>query len=215
MADKKKIIFGATAGVAATVSVILGNIYKDEGGYSNHPADRGGETIYGVTKNVAVEAGWKGTMRTFPKQCESTEAVCADRIYYENYMEKPGYIPFMKVSPAISEELVNTAVNMGPSRPNRWLQESLNEVCVPSVSAKKLIVDGKLGKNTFGLFVTCRDKVGYKKFCLTMLGKLDGKQKSRYDAIVRANPSQKVFYRGWINHRIGNVDRKKCDLEAL
>lgn len=209
---KKKIVFGTSAGIAAIVGVILGEIYKDEGGYVNSRFDRGGETNLGVTKAVAVEAGWKGTMRTFPKQCETTADVCADRIYYENYIERPGYIPFIKAAPAVGEELVNTAVNMGPTRPSKWLQASLNDVCTPKGYTVKLAVDGKLGNNTVNAFTTCQTKMGKIRFCHVMLDALDGKQKGMYDAIVRNNPSQKVFYKGWINHRIGNVDRKKCDI---
>lgn len=214
MADKKKIAWGAGAGIAAVVSVILGGIYEDEGGYVNNIHDRGGETNLGVTKRVAVEAGWKGTMRAFPKQCDTTADVCADRIYYENYIEKPGYVPFIKASPAVGEELVNTAVNMGPSRPNKWLQASINDVCTPKGFSVKISVDGKLGSGTLSAFTTCQTKMGKIRFCKSMLDALDGKQKGMYDTIVRNNPSQKIFYKGWINHRIGNVDRKKCDLEA-
>jgi lysozyme family protein len=214
MADKKKIIFGTTAGIAAAVAAILGEVYQDEGGFSNVPQDRGGATNFGVTEKVAREAGWKGTMRAFPKQCETTTDVCADRIYYENYIEKPGYVPFIKASPAVSEELVNTAVNMGPSRPNKWLQESINDVCTPKALTVKIAVDGKLGSGTLSAFTTCQTKMGKVTFCKTMLNALDGKQKNMYDRIVRNNPSQRVFYKGWVSHRIGNVDRKKCDIEA-
>lgn len=33
-----------------------------EGGYVNHPDDPGGETMYGITKRVAVANGYKGSM---------------------------------------------------------------------------------------------------------------------------------------------------------
>lgn len=214
MESKKKIIFGASAGIAATVAAILGEVYKDEGGFSDHPSDRGGATNFGVTEKVARAEGWKETMKTFPKQCDTEADVCADKIYFENYIAKPGYIPFMKVSPAVSEELVNSAVNLGPGRPNRWLQESINELCVPNGYTVRISADGKLGPGTLSAFTTCRTKMGNIRFCKSMLDALDNKQKMKYDAIVRSNPSQRVFYRGWISHRIGNVNRKKCDLEV-
>jgi len=34
-----------------------------EGGYANHPTDPGGETMYGITKRVALEHGYTGPMR--------------------------------------------------------------------------------------------------------------------------------------------------------
>lgn len=34
-----------------------------EGNYSNHPADPGGETMFGITKNVAIANGYTGPMQ--------------------------------------------------------------------------------------------------------------------------------------------------------
>lgn len=212
---KKKVAFGASAGIAAAVALIFGNIYKDEGGYVNNKNDRGGETNLGVTKKVAVASGWDGPMKAFPKQCDTEADVCADKIYYQQYIVDPGYVPFIKADPAIGEELVNTAVNMGYARENKWFQESINELCpaFPTLPNNgKLTVDGKLGSRTLTIFTVCQNKIGYKNFCVSMLDRLDSKQKAKYDGIVAANPSQKIFYRGWINNRIGNVDRKKCNV---
>ena len=38
-------------------------LLKHEGGYSDHAADPGGKTRYGVTEAVAREVGYKGDMR--------------------------------------------------------------------------------------------------------------------------------------------------------
>lgn len=211
---KKKIIFGASAGIGTLVAAILGDLYIREGGYVNHANDRGRATNYGVTQNVARANGYKGDMRDFSKECYTDADVCADKIYYESYILKPGFIPVLAASEAVGEELVDTGVNMGPARPSRWLQESLNDICVPKGFTVKISVDGKLGSGTMSAFTTCQTKMGKVRFCKTMLDTLDGKQKNMYDRIVRNNPSQRVFYKGWINHRIGNVDRKKCDKEA-
>ena len=35
----------------ANASELMPFIHKWEGGYSNHPHDRGGETMYGITKS--------------------------------------------------------------------------------------------------------------------------------------------------------------------
>lgn len=202
MASKKVVFGGAGTALAAAVTMILTGIYKDEGGYVNHPSDPGGETNLGVTVSVAREAGYKGPMKAFPKQCDGPEDVCGDRIYFERYMQEPGYLPIIAASPAVGEEVVNSAVNFGPARPSRWVQQSLNEMCPSS----RLAVDGKVGPGTAAAFTKCQAVF----FCLTMLDKLDGKQRHEYDRLVQVNPRLKVFHRGWINHRIGNVDRAKC-----
>lgn len=205
MASKGKIAVGGSTALAASVAIILGGIYKDEGGYVNHKADRGGETMRGVTVAVAREAGYLGPMRALPKGCTAKEPVCSDKIYTDRYMRDPGFLPIIEAEPAVGEELVNTAVNTGPARPSRWLQQSLNGMC-----GSRLKIDGKVGNGTHKAFRTCQAEVGRVTFCLTMLDRLDGIQSAFYDAIVRANPSQRVFLKGWKAHRIGNVDRAKC-----
>lgn len=206
----KKIMFGATAGIATAVAALLSGIYDREGGYVNDKLDRGGETNHGVTKVVARAEGYKGDMRNFPKFCYTLKDVCADKIYYESYIVKPGFVPVLAISEPVGDEVVDTGINMGPARPSRWLQESLNEACGNLSGKPKLVVDGKIGKGTTTYMDACKVELGAVKFCTTMLDKLDAKQKARYYAIVKANPSQKRFLKGWINHRIGNVDRKRC-----
>lgn len=208
MAEKKKIVFGAAAGIGALVTSLLAGVYEREGGYSNHAADRGGATRYGVTQQVAREDGYKGDMRVFPQSCyEGEKNTCADKIYYESYIVKPGFVPILQADAQIGDEMVDTGINMGTTWPGRFLQQALNATCNPS---PKLAVDGKVGKGTMAAFTACQTKLGKKNFCVQMVTSLDIQQKARYDAIVKANPSQKVFYRGWINHRIGNVDIKRC-----
>lgn len=204
MASKSKVALSGTA-LAASVAIILGGIYKDEGDYVNHKADRGGETRFGVTIGTARADGYLGPMRDFPKHCSETDNVCADKIYTERYFRDPGFLPIIEADPAVGEELVNTAVNTGPVRPSRWLQQSLNGLC-----GTRLVVDGKVGGGTQAAFRSCQAKVGRVSFCLTMLDRLDGMQSAFYDGLVRADPTQRVFLKGWKAHRIGNVDRKKC-----
>lgn len=194
-------------GLAALVAVILGSVYAVEGGYVNDPKDRGGETNYGVTKRVAIDAGWKGpSMRTFPKHCSEGQPVCADSIYFKQYIEKPGFVPVVMVDPAVGEELVDSAVNMGPKWPSLWFQQSLNEL-----AGAKVAVDGSVSVSDVSAYVFFQQQVGSKTACLAMLDRLDAKQWARYQGIVQANPSQAKFLKGWKNNRIDNVNRKKCE----
>lgn len=41
-------------------------LIDNEGGYSNNPADPGGETMYGITKRVAEKNGYTGDMHDLP-----------------------------------------------------------------------------------------------------------------------------------------------------
>jgi lysozyme family protein len=207
---KRKILFGLTAGIAASVSVILSNIYSVEGGYVNDRHDPGGETNMGVTKATARASGWRGTMLAFPKQCFTAQDICADRIYYEKFIELPGYVPVIQSDPAIGEELVNTAVNTGYVYENKWFQKSLNDNCPSLPGLQPLTPDGHLGSGTMTYYAACRTKLTPQVFCVHMLDSLDGYQKQYYISISIKNPNNKRYLKGWLANRIGNVDRTKC-----
>lgn len=195
-------------GAAAALIAILAGIYADEGGFVNHPSDPGGATNHGITQEVARQHGYQGDMRLFPRHCVGSDRVCADRIYIESYI-KPmtggQNMPLLSIDPAVSEELANTATNMGLGRPSRWFQQALRQYGYP------VAVDGKIGPQTIHYASEFRLATG-ERGCRLMLDNLDARQRAEYDRIVRARPASRVFYKGWINKRIGNVDRKKCAL---
>nr|MBA4770194.1 secretion activating protein [Sphingobium sp.] len=184
----------AAAASAAVLSIIASTIGL-EGGYVNDPRDPGGETNKGITKKVAVARGYTGPMRSIPDEVVYS-------IYYQDYLVAPGYEPLIALDPAVTQELFDTTVNMGPARPGRFFQESINEIC-PTV---KLKVDGKVGPATIAGFARCQRTL----LCLAMIPRLDAKQLAEYDRLVRVNPRLKVFHRGWVNNRIGNVPLEKC-----
>lgn len=187
---------GKIAAAVSTAAIgIIASTIGLEGGYVNHPKDPGGETNKGITKKVAVARGYTGPMRTIPDEVVYS-------IYYQDYLVAPGYEPLIALDPAVTEELFDTTVNMGPARPSRFFQQTLNEIC----PALKLKVDGRVGPATIAGFSRCQRTL----LCQAMLPKLDAKQLAEYDRLVRANADLRVFYRGWVNKRIGNVPREKC-----
>ncbi|KKI17510.1 glycoside hydrolase family 108 protein [Sphingomonas sp. Ag1] len=190
MANKGKI-------AAAALALILG-VVAVEGGYVNDPRDPGGETNKGITKKVAVENGYVGPMRTIPDEVVHS-------IYYARYLVEPGYEPLIAIDAAVTEELFDTTVNMGPARPGRWFQQSINAQC-----GTRLAVDGRVGPATIGAFTYCQSTLGAAALCVATLDRLDALQRAEYARLVRVNPVLKRFHRGWVAHRIGNVDRRKC-----
>lgn len=98
-----------------------------EGDFSNHPADPGGATRFGITEAVAREVGYRGDMRDLPLEL-------AKRIYLERYW-KP--ISADDLPPGIRYAVFDAAVNSGPRQAVRWLQRALG---VPD--------DGILGPRT-------------------------------------------------------------------
>lgn len=192
----------AAGGILAAALLMISSVIAVEGGYVNHAADPGGETNMGITKQVAVAAGYVGPMRTLPRGV-------AESIYYDRYLVAPGYAPLIAIDAAVTEELFDTTVNMGPGRPGRWFQMSLNTGC-----GTKLTIDGRVGPATIAAYQACQSRVGAAKLCVATLDRLDAQQRGEYDRLVRINPDLRVFHRGWVAHRIGNVDRARCRVAA-
>lgn len=184
--------------IGAAALAIIGAAIALEGGYVNNKSDPGGETNMGVTVQVARENGYQGPMRTLPRDV-------AESIYYKRYLVGPGLEPLIALDAAVTEELFDTMVNMGPARPSRWFQQSLNDLC-----ASRVLVDGAIGGKTIAAYTACQKAQGASTLCRRMLDSLDAKQRAEYARLVSANSKLKVFYKGWITHRIGNVDRANC-----
>jgi lysozyme family protein len=90
-------------------------LLKHEGGFSDHAADPGGKTRYGVTEAVAREVGYKGDMRELPLDL-------AKRIYRDKYWDS---VKAEELPPAIRYAVFDGAVNSGPGQSIKWLQRSL------------------------------------------------------------------------------------------
>ena len=98
-----------------------------EGGFSNHPDDPGGATMYGVTEAVARENGYTGHMQDFLLED-------AKKIYRTRYWDA---CQCDAMPEAIRYPLFDAAVNSGPGQAIKWLQ-----------SAAGVKADGALGPVT-------------------------------------------------------------------
>lgn len=85
-----------------------------EGGYSNHPDDPGGETMWGVTLNVARSYGYNGQMRSLPRDI-------AKEIYRGLYWNR---CRAEEMPEAIRFDLFDTAVNSGVGQAVKLLQRA-------------------------------------------------------------------------------------------
>ena len=64
---------------ALSVDQLIDSLIDREGGYVNHPADKGGPTCFGVTEAVARAHGYAGPMRNLPR---AEAAAIYRRIYW-------------------------------------------------------------------------------------------------------------------------------------
>jgi len=182
----------------AAVLAIVAGVFAVEGGYSNNPADPGGETNHGVTVAVAREHGYQGPMRELPK-------ATAQRIYIQDYVEHPGFHSVIFLSPALGEKLVDAGVNAGPGRSARWLQESLNHLSRDGADYPLLAVDGHIGVQTLAAYQALERKRGRVKACELTLKLMDVQQGAHY---MRQN--KPMFIVGWADARLGNVPLARC-----
>lgn len=90
-------------------------LMKHEGGYVNHPKDPGGETMWGVTKRVAVAHGYTGPMRQLPK---ATAQRIADKSYWQA-------IHGDELPRAVAWQVVDAAYNHGNRNAVKFLQRAI------------------------------------------------------------------------------------------
>lgn len=197
MQARRPAVTPARAGVGAAVATIIAAVFALEGGFVDHPNDPGGATNHGITEAVARANGFRGDMRHLSRSEAFT-------IYEREYVRKPGFLPLVEIDAAVAEEVIDTGVNMGPARPTRFFRQAVNEVC-----RTRLPILATMDAVTVQAWRDCRANLG-RRSCVAMLDSLDRQQRAEYDRLVRVNPRLKVFHRGWINHRIGNVKRSRC-----
>ena len=176
------------------IATIIDAVIEAEGGYSNHPDDRGGETMYGITAEVARDFGYTGPMKALPRSI-------AERIYYDRYVHTPRFGEVAARSAVIGEELIDTGVNMGPHRAAEFLQRWLNGFNTPTSGYPELFVDGRIGRLTLSAldkFLVHRGKEGER----VLLRALNCTQGNRYLEITEAKRSQRAFLYGWMRARV-------------
>ena len=197
---------GKKAAIASAIAAILCGLYAVEGGYVNDPSDPGGATNHGVTEKVARANGYRGDMRAFPRHCHGPATACADQVYVRQYIAAPGYMAMIEIEPAVAQELVDTAVNMGPARENRWFRQTINGLApaqLPESSAP-------LGPADIAAYRGVQAALGRTRACVAVLDGLDRRQAGEYRRIARGRPASAKYLKGWLKNRIGNVDRRMC-----
>src|SRR5215217_7672492 len=129
--------------VEAVVEVdrLIDELLEREGGYVNHPADKGGPTCFGITEAVARAHGYSGSMRQLPRE----EAAA---IYKRIYWLRPGFDEIARRSARIAAELFDTGVNMGPAVAATFLQRALTALNRNAKDYADLTPDGRVGPLT-------------------------------------------------------------------
>lgn len=178
-----------------TINAMIEATIGKEGGYSNHPADRGGETMWGITERVARNNGYTGEMRDLPRD----KAVA---IFRSEYAIRPGFAAVAEISPAVGEELFDTGVNMGPAVPALWFQQALNALNDGGKLYADIGEDHDIGGGTLAAFRAYRKARGAEADAV-MLKALNAMQGARYIELARTRSANEAFAFGWLRTRVG------------
>jgi lysozyme family protein len=179
------------------VDALVDDLIAREGGYVDHPADRGGATCFGITEAVARAQGYAGPMRQLPR----SEAAA---IYKRLYWLRPAFDRVGTRSAAIAAELFDTGVNMGPSVAATFLQRALTALNRNGSDYPDLVPDGRIGPHTLAAldsFLNLRGKANGETALLRALEALQGE---RYLRLAERRPANEAFLYGWLANRIGD-----------
>ena len=178
-----------------SVDELIDAVIDREGGYSDHPADRGGATRWGVTQDVARAQGYTGDMRALPR----ADAVV---IYRRVYWLKPGFDRVAAIMPRLGAELFDTGINMGPPVAAAFLQRALNALNRGASDYPDIPADGSVGVATLaalGAFAARRGAGGET----VLIKAVEALQGERYLALAERRPANEAFLYGWLANRIG------------
>ena len=177
------------------VTRLIDDVIGREGGYSNHPADRGGATRWGITEAVARAHGYRGDMRSFPRD----EAV---RLYKRIYWDRPGFALVGEIAPAIASELFDTGVNMGPGVAVSFLHRALNALNRGASDYADIVPGVRVDDATVSALSTFLMKRAPHGEAVLMKA-LEALQGERYLDLAERRPANEAFLYGWLANRLG------------
>lgn len=151
-------------------------LLEEEGGWSNHPADRGGATMYGVTQRTYN--AWRKKKGRPAQSVGKMSKEEAKELYNEEYWKAASCD---KLPWPISYLVFDAAVNSGVKRAIQWLQTGLG--CAP---------DGVVGPATLRSATQAVDSGN-----TAILLRIVDARTVFLARLVQSKPSQAAFLLGW------------------
>ncbi len=164
------------------IEQLFKDIIKTEGGYVNHLNDRGGPTKYGITQATLTNHLGRHADENDVKAITKTEA--AD-IYEQHYYHYPRIDQLPQI---IQPVMTDMSVNHGPRRAIKLLQQELKDQAY-----KVGKIDGIIGKKTIKSTEQAVQEQQQK-----LIDALVERRLLFYKSIIERDPSQKVFWFGWM-----------------
>lgn len=166
----------------------LTNILRREGGFVDHPADRGGPTNFGIT--AATLGDWRGLGR--PASREEVRALTereARKIYTKRYLQDTGFDQIRNAK--LRDLLLDCAVHHGPRRAAVWLQEAVGVTADGKVGPMTLAAVADHGRGLDG-------RRGGGRRGRPLQAVILAKRLVFLGALITKDPRQAVFAKGWM-----------------
>ena len=180
------------------VDHLIEALMEREGGYINHPDDRGGPTRFGITEAVARGHGYAGKMAELPQG----EAMA---IYRRLFWLRPRFDAVAKRVPRVAAELFDTGANMGPGVASTFLQRDLTALNRNGKDYPDLVPDGRIGERTLNALDGFLEARGLRGGETVLLRALEALQGERYLRLAERRPANEAFLYGWLANRIGDL----------
>jgi lysozyme family protein len=181
------------------VDEMIDELIEREGGYVNHPADRGGPTRFGITEAVARAHGYAGAMAALPRED-------AAAIYRRLYWLRPRFDQVAQRCPRVAAELFDTGANMGPAVAGTFLQRALTALNRGGKDYSDLVPDGRVGPATLAALDAFLEARGRKGGETVLLRALEALQGERYLRLAEKRPANEAFLYGWLANRMGSFN---------
>lgn len=177
------------------IEKLIDGVIAREGGYVDHPADRGGPTRFGITEAVARAGGYAGAIRHLPRSM-------AETLYRTRYWRTPGIDRVARRAPVLAAELFDGGVNMGPAVVIGFLQRALNALNRGGADYPEVARDGLIGAGTLAALDAFlrRRGAGSEAVLVKAVQALRGE---RYISLAEQRPANEAFLYGWLAHRVG------------
>lgn len=180
------------------VDGLIDSLIEREGGYVNHPADKGGPTRFGITEAVARAHGYAGAMSELPRD----EAAA---MYRRLYWLRPRFDQVARRSARLAAELFDTGVNMGPAVATTFLQRALTALNRNAKDYADLTPDGRIGPLTLHALDAYFATRGQRGGETVLMRALEALQGERYLRLAERRPANEAFLYGWLANRIGTI----------
>ena len=157
------------------------DIMVREGGYVNHPDDKGGPTNFGIT--LATLQAHRKNQNLTANDVKAMKREEAAEIYMARYIKGPGFdkIP----DKALAEQVIDAGVNHGVVTAIKLLQRAVGT-----------IPDGKIGPQTLAQLEKMPRSAAFARFT--------AERARLFGSILQKNKTQWVFAAGWFN-RLGHI----------